>query len=186
MPPRYAFWTILIDDKPTAFRARDRAELLPTFNQLQRKNPNIVMRWFARGRLWESPEAEREAQRRPAPPREHRGPAWRPGGRHEDPRQRFKSRGKDRGPKDRPTTDRRPHGGGPKFRPEGGGPKFRPETGGAKFRPKGAGSKFRPQGAGSKFRPQGGGPKFRPPNSAPGKFRRNFRKPKPPKPPDTE
>ena len=34
MPPRYAYWTILIDDKPTAFRAREQEELLPTLNQL--------------------------------------------------------------------------------------------------------------------------------------------------------
>ncbi len=29
MPPRFVFWTLLIDGKPTAFRARDREELLP-------------------------------------------------------------------------------------------------------------------------------------------------------------
>ena len=29
MPPRYAYWTILIDQKPTAFRAREREELMP-------------------------------------------------------------------------------------------------------------------------------------------------------------
>ena len=56
MPPRYAYWTILIDGKPTAFRAREKDELLPTFNQLQRKNKDIVFKWFARGRLWETPE----------------------------------------------------------------------------------------------------------------------------------
>src|SRR5205085_10198426 len=90
MPPRYAYWTILIDSKPTAFRARDRAELLPTFRQLQRTNPDIVMKWFARGRLWESPEAEREMRRRPKVPAERRGMEWRPGGQHKDPRARFK------------------------------------------------------------------------------------------------
>jgi hypothetical protein len=57
MPPRYAYWTILIDDAPTAFRARERDELVPTFHQLQRKNPKVTMQWFARGRLWESREA---------------------------------------------------------------------------------------------------------------------------------
>ena len=60
MPPRFADWTILIDDKPTAFRAREREELQPTFTQLQRKNTNVVMRWFARGKLWASREAERD------------------------------------------------------------------------------------------------------------------------------
>jgi len=94
MPPRYAYWTILIDDKPTAFRAREQAELLPTFHQLQRTNPHIVFKWFARGRLWESPEQARDAARRPKPPREHRTREWRPGGAHADPRARFKGRKK--------------------------------------------------------------------------------------------
>jgi hypothetical protein len=104
MPPRHAYWTILIDDKPTAFRARERAELLPTFHQLQRKNSNVVMKWFARGRLWDTQEAEREDfQRRKragyapaAPGREARTRDWRPGGAHKDPRDRFKKKPKDR------------------------------------------------------------------------------------------
>src|SRR5437868_3704124 len=60
MPPRFAYWTILIDNQPTSFRAREREELLPTLNQLLRKNATAVMKWFARGRLWETQEAERE------------------------------------------------------------------------------------------------------------------------------
>jgi len=96
MPPRYAYWTILIDDQPTAFRAREKADLLPTFHQLQRTNPNIVFKWFARGRLWASPEEAREAQRRPRPRLEPRGREWRPGGEHKDPRARFKQRSKPR------------------------------------------------------------------------------------------
>jgi hypothetical protein len=55
MPPRFAYWTILIDSKPTAFRARDRDELVPTFHQLKRANTNIEIKWFARGRVWDSP-----------------------------------------------------------------------------------------------------------------------------------
>ena len=90
MPPRYAYWTILIDEKPTAFRAREREELLPTFHQLCRKNTAVVMKWFARGRLWESPEAAEAAARAPKPPPEKRGRDWRPGGKHRDPRDRFK------------------------------------------------------------------------------------------------
>ena len=39
--------------------ARERDELQPTFAQLQ-KNANVVMRWFARGKLWASREAERD------------------------------------------------------------------------------------------------------------------------------
>jgi 23S rRNA pseudouridine2605 synthase len=107
VPPRYAYWTILIDDKPTAFRARERDELQPTLVQLQRKNSNVVMRWFARGKLWASREAERDdfqmqkhaasapRERRdadtPAAP-ERRGSDWRPGGAHKDPRDRFKKK----------------------------------------------------------------------------------------------
>ena len=51
MPPRYAYWTILVDDRPTAFRAATREDLLPTFEQIRRKHPTAVMRWFARGRI---------------------------------------------------------------------------------------------------------------------------------------
>ena len=102
MPPRFAYWTILIDNKPTAFRAREREELLPTLNQLKRKNADVVMKWFARGRLWESPEAERAAQRAPRPPLEKRGHDWRPGGSHQDPRARFKKKAsRDRPPQPR-------------------------------------------------------------------------------------
>jgi hypothetical protein len=96
MPPRFAYWTILIDDKPTAFRARDVEELLPTLNQLKRKNANVAMKWFSGGQLWSSPEAARDARRRPPPAAEKRGAAWRPGGRHEDPRDRFKKKSRER------------------------------------------------------------------------------------------
>src|SRR4026208_103532 len=102
MPPRYANWPILIDDKPTAFRAREREELLPTFHQLQRKNTNVAMQWFARGRLWGSREAEQaDFQRRKraasapfAKPAagEKRSGDWRPGGTHKDARARLQKK----------------------------------------------------------------------------------------------
>ena len=95
MPPRYAYWTILIDQQPTAFRAREQEELLPTLAQLRRTNTDVSLKWFARGRLWDSPEQEREGQRTPAPV-ERRTREWRPGGQHEDPRARFRKKG---GPK---------------------------------------------------------------------------------------
>lgn len=63
MPPRYAYWTILIDNRPTAFRARTLEELQPTLHQLRRTNRDVVMKWFARGRVWESPEAALAAAR---------------------------------------------------------------------------------------------------------------------------
>jgi hypothetical protein len=100
VPPRYAYWTILIDSKPTAFRAREKGELLPTLQQLRRTNTDVVMKWFARGRLWESPEAARSADRAPKPP-ERRTSDWRPGGQHKDPRDRFKNK-KKRGDHTRP------------------------------------------------------------------------------------
>ena len=58
MPPRHAYWTILVGDSPTAFRAADRADLLPTFERLKQKHPDVVLKWFARGQLWESQEAQ--------------------------------------------------------------------------------------------------------------------------------
>ena len=103
MPPRFAFWTIILDNQPTAFRARERETLLPTLKQLQSKNPDAVMKWFARGRLWESPE---DARRQPPiasrlrRERDRRGPDWRPGGQHADPRRHPKGRtSQPRGPR---------------------------------------------------------------------------------------
>src|SRR5947208_3474490 len=97
MPPRYAYWTILIDGKATAFRAREREELLPTFNQLARKNADIAMRYFARGKLWDNPEQAQWAGRNAIDARtEKRDRDWRPGGEHEDPRARFQKKGKRR------------------------------------------------------------------------------------------
>src|ERR1700687_3351112 len=107
MPPRYAYWTILIDQKATAFRAREREELLPTFHQLKRKNTDVLMKWFARGRLWESPVEAQAAQRAPKAPLEKRGRDWRPGGQHRDPRERFKKRSQ---PPSAPPEPRRPAG----------------------------------------------------------------------------
>jgi hypothetical protein len=99
MPPRYAYWTILIDNAPTAFRAADRDDLLPTLHQLRRKNADVAMKWFARGRLWESPEAAQEAARVKAA-REKRGRDWRPGGAHKDPRARFDKEARRQGKRD--------------------------------------------------------------------------------------
>jgi hypothetical protein len=92
MPPRYAYWTILIDGQATAFRAGDREELLPTFNQLARKNPDIVMKYFARGRLWDTPEQAQWAATQMVKERRPRDRDWRPGGNHKDPRARFTRR----------------------------------------------------------------------------------------------
>jgi hypothetical protein len=117
MPPRFVYWTILIDGKPTAFRARDHEELLPTLNQLKRTNADVTMQWFAHGRLWASPEAERAAASRPQPPAEKRGRDWRPGGDHKDPRARF-----DKKPSARPRRDN------DRERPDGPRRPFAPRT----------------------------------------------------------
>lgn len=95
MPPRYAYWTILVDGKPTAFRAREREELLPTFHQLSRRNTDIAMKYFSRGKLWDNPEQAQWAGKNMPATREKRGAEWRPGGKHKDPRARFK---KSKGP----------------------------------------------------------------------------------------
>ena len=44
MPPRYAYWTIIAGDLPTAFRAADRDELLPTFQRIKEKHPDAQMK----------------------------------------------------------------------------------------------------------------------------------------------
>ena len=95
MPPRHHYWTIILEGKPTAFRAHTEEELVPTLRQLQVRHPDAVMKWFARGRLWTSQDEERAdalAKRRPVgPPAGERRPRdWRPGGEHKDPRDRFK------------------------------------------------------------------------------------------------
>jgi hypothetical protein len=84
MPPRHAYWTILIDDQPTAFRAHDAEELLPTLNRLREKNESAVMKWFERGKLFDSRDQAREAglgqgERRwegPRPDRDDEGPRF--------------------------------------------------------------------------------------------------------------
>lgn len=118
MPPRHAYWTILIDGEPTAFRAAESDELLPTLNRLKQKHADTVMKWFERGRIWESRDEARQAlgggyqvwsggklapPRRPrgapagsggarqegGPARESRDGGWRPGGDHRDPREKY-------------------------------------------------------------------------------------------------
>lgn len=123
MPPRFAYWTILIDDKPTAFRAQKQEELLPTFKQLSRTNPNIVMRWFARGRLWDNPEQAQWALTNAPKKRERRGPDWRPGGQNKDPRARFskpgRPSGKAPGPRVKEGEGRTEFSAGGRHRPKG-------------------------------------------------------------------
>ena len=90
MPAPHAFWVIVDGATPTAFRAKQRDTLIPTLKQLQRTQPNVSLRWFDRGRLWDSPLAARDALRVRRLARPDRRPDWRPGGNHVDPKERFK------------------------------------------------------------------------------------------------
>jgi hypothetical protein len=95
MPPRFAYWTILAGGRPTSFRSTEREELLPTFERIRHTHPDAEMKWFARGRLWATPEEAQAAlreERRPPPV----GRDWRPGGSHRDPRQKFADAKKER------------------------------------------------------------------------------------------
>jgi|RhiMetdeSRZDD1v2_1073273.scaffolds.fasta_scaffold161661_4 hypothetical protein len=93
MPPRYSYWTILAGGLPTSFRAADREDLLPTLRRLLARHPDAEMKWFQRGKLWESPEAARADFEKARAPR---GREWRPGGEHRDPREPFKARKRER------------------------------------------------------------------------------------------
>lgn len=121
MPPRFAYWTIIAGGLPTAFRAAAHEELLPTFKRIQEKHPDAEMKYFARGRLWASPEEARRAaeaarQRRQRPP----GRDWRPGGEHRDPRQRFEDAKKARNRQRRRQRFERSAKTGPGKRGKGG------------------------------------------------------------------
>jgi hypothetical protein len=101
MPPRYAYWTILIGDQPTAFRAGAQEDLMPTFKRLQAKNPDAKMMWFQNGKLWPSRLDAQEAMRA-------RGEMGRRG---DDRQSGFRSRDREFRPKtqdSRPRADKRP------------------------------------------------------------------------------
>ena len=101
MPPRYAYWTILVDGGPTAFRAAEPDELLPTLKRLQLKQPGATMKWFEKGKLWDSRDEAKEKLSAGytvgpdgtllPPPEgfERRTKSWRPGGEHRDPREKY-------------------------------------------------------------------------------------------------
>jgi hypothetical protein len=86
----HAFWVIVDGTTPTAFRAKERETLVPTLVQLQRTQPAVVLRWFDRGQLWDSPIAARQALLARRRMKSDRQPGWRPGGSHADPRERYK------------------------------------------------------------------------------------------------
>jgi hypothetical protein len=123
---RHAYWVILVGTTPTAFRSSTRDVLVPTWRQLQRTQSDVTLRWFERGRLWESPEAARFGLRAKPPDAEKRRADWRPGGDHRDPRARFeltrdqkRARFKDRA---RWTREHPPSGGAGSAPPAGAPP----------------------------------------------------------------
>ncbi|MFM8536005.1 MAG: hypothetical protein ACKOEC_20900 [Acidimicrobiia bacterium] len=61
MPPRYAYWTIIVDDQPTAFRASAQEDLMPTLKRLQAKNATAKMMWWQNGKLWNSRHEAQDA-----------------------------------------------------------------------------------------------------------------------------
>ena len=71
----------------------DREDLLPTLRRLQERHPDAEMKWFQRGKLWESPEAARDAYQKPVTSRNR---DWRPGGEHRDPRAALEKRKRER------------------------------------------------------------------------------------------
>jgi hypothetical protein len=87
--PRHAYWTIVVGTAPTAFRARERETLVPTWRQLSNTQPTARLCWFERGRVWDSPEQATAARLAPRAA-DRRGKDWRPGGAHADPRARFR------------------------------------------------------------------------------------------------
>ena len=89
MARAHSFWMIVDGGTPTAFRGREREDLLPTLVQLQRTQPAVELVWFERGRTWPSREAARAAlEVKRAAPRS-RNTHWRPGGNHVDPRAKY-------------------------------------------------------------------------------------------------
>jgi hypothetical protein len=54
VPPRYVYWTIIVDGQPTAFRSGSLEDIMPTFNRLKEKQPTAELKWFQNGQLWAS------------------------------------------------------------------------------------------------------------------------------------
>jgi hypothetical protein len=89
LPKRFSFWVIVAGAQPTAFRARNAEDLLPTLKQLQRTQPSAELKWFERGRFWPSQEAAIADSRLRRQSATGRKLDWRPGGTHADPKARY-------------------------------------------------------------------------------------------------
>jgi hypothetical protein len=126
MPPRYAYWTIIVDDQATAFRAGSQEDLMPTFKRLQQKHASAKMMWWQNGKLWESRLDAQEAMRA-------RGEIGRRADPRQDDRRRpFRSasdRPSERPPGPRERREERDPSGKLEWKPKGEGapPSFRKE-----------------------------------------------------------
>ena len=142
MPPRYAYWTILVDEQPTAFRSAMQEDLLPTLKRLKHKHPSTRMVWFQNGKIWASRLDAQEAMRARGE-MGRRGDTRQAGGFRD--RQAGRAAGNRAGGPDRETRDPsgklewRPRGEGKQPRREG------PSPDKLEWRPKGAGSPRRPR-----------------------------------------
>ena len=117
MPPRYVYWTIIVDGQPTAFRSGSLEDIMPTFNRLKEKQPSAELKWWQNGQLWPSRHDAQDSMRA-------RGDR----GRAKDPRQG--------GDPDRPNPERA-WNAKPEwktrssFAPRGDKPSFAPRSSGA-------------------------------------------------------
>lgn len=159
MPPRYVYWTIIVDGQPTAFRSGSLEDIMPTFNRLKEKQPNAELKWFQNGQLWPSRHDAQDFMRA-------RGER----GRAKDPRQadrpdrpwNAKPEWKTRSTfskSDKPRVDRdAPAGERPAWVPKGEGkPAFAPRSSGASARPAANKSDERPE-----WKPKGDKPAWKP------------------------
>lgn len=162
MPPRHAYWTILVDEQPTAFRSAMQDDLQPTFKRLKEKHASARMVWFQNGKVWNSRLDAQEAMRA-------RGEM----GRRGDVRQAGGFRDRNRVPRADPPVERRDASGKLEWRPKNSkaaaeGRDSRPRAkreGGLDWQPKGAGGQPRerqarfdkpgwtPKGVGTERRP---------------------------------
>jgi hypothetical protein len=135
MPPRYAYWTILVDDQPTAFRAGAKEDLLPTFNRLKEKHASATMMWFQNGKLWPSRLDAQEAMRA-------RGEMGRRGDTRQGGGFRDRSSPHARKPAGPRVSDR------PEWTPKPGGPEYRKPASPQVRKPSGSGQlEWKPKGA---------------------------------------
>src|SRR5258705_12848677 len=116
MPPRFAYWTIIDDDKPTSFRSSAVEDLLPTFNRLKAKNPSAVMMWFQNGKLWPTRVDAQDAMRA-------RGDI----GRRSDPKQHRPMEGEGFSPRRDGKLDWKPKGDAPPRRERSERPEWSPK-----------------------------------------------------------